>query len=1038
MPSFNLSAWAVKHPSFVLYLIVVSIVAGVYSFFSMGRAEDPSFTIKTMTIGAIWPGASSEDVQRMVADRIEKKLQDLPQFDFAKTYSRPGACAILVNLKDTTRGEQVKELWYQARKKIADMKGELPEGVLGPYFNDEFGDVYSALYAMTGPDFTLAELKTIAETLRQDLLRLPDVKKVNIIGHRPEKIFIEFSHSKLASLGIHPQQIFESVAKQNAIQPAGSIDTQTDRIFLRVEGTFDAVEQVSQVPIQADGRILKLSDIATIRRDVEEPAKYSMRFGGQPAIGLGVVMSDGGNVLALGERLREHVGQFPSDLPAGIQFHTLSFQPEVVAESVDEFQRSFLEALGIVLFVSFLSLGFRTGIVVAMCVPLVLAITIVIMYTLGMNLDRITLGSLIIALGLLVDDAIIAVEMMIVKMEQGMSRLQAATFAWTSTAFPMLTGTLVTAIGFVPVGFAKSAAGEYAGGIFWVVGIALMVSWIVAVFFTPFLGFKFLPNPKHDPAHHDVYDTRFYQFARRTLDRCLRHPRTILALTASLFIASMLSFTLVKQQFFPQSSRTEVLVELRLPEGSSFAATENSVQRLEKILLEDPEVEYFTAYSGDGPPRFFLSLDPDLPAPNFAKFVIMTGSQEHRESLVRRLRQRFADGIDFPELRGRVTRLDFGPPVGYPIQFRVAGTDPDQLRTIAYQLRTKLQQFPETRDVNLEWNERSKAIDLQIDQDRARLLGLTPQEISLQLQTLLSGVTISQFREGIESIDVVARGIPEERLDVGSLDNVSLTTTNGKVIPLSQIATLKPSQEEPVLWRRNRDLVLTVRSDVAEGLQPQDVTNRLLPEVMAMNQSLPPGYRIEVGGSAEEAKKANSSIFAVFPVMVFLMLTVLMVQVQHIRKMLLVVLIAPLGLIGVTYALLLFDAPFGFVALLGVISLAGMDMRNSVILMDQIEQDLADGATPWDAVVGATIRRARPVILTAATAILAMIPLSHSVFWGPMAIAIMGGLSIATFLTLVNLPALYILWFGVRPDPAPVAIPATSTTQPASQSLVLQ
>ena len=744
-------------------------------------------------------------------------------------------------------------------------------------------------------------------------------------------------------------------------------------------------------------------------------------------------MSDGGNVLKLGEELKKATERMQQELPSGVGFQTLAFQPDIVSESVSEFERSFVEALAIVLVVSFLSLGFRTGLVVAMCVPLVLAITLVIMYLMDMNLDRISLGSLIIALGLLVDDAIIAVEMMVVKMEQGMGRFQAASYAWTSTAFPMLTGTLVTAIGFVPVGFAQSSAGEYAGGIFWVVGIALMVSWVVAVFFTPFLGVKMLPDQTHAPKkqahssattdrHHDVYDTPFYRVARRILEGCLLRPRWVVSLTVLLFLISLGCFPLVKQQFFPQSSRTEVLVEIRLPEGSSFQATEQAVKRLEKILEHDEDVEYFTAYSGEGPARFFLSLDPDLIAPNFAKFVVMTKNDENREAVIARLQKLFEDDVSFADVRGRVCRLNFGPPVGFPLQFRVVGPDADVLRTHAYQVREIMRALPETRGVHLEWDERSKCIDLKVDQERARLLGLTPQDVALQLQTLLSGVTISQYREGIESIDVVARGIATERLNVAHLEDISIATGSGRPVSLSQIAKLEPGTEEPVLWRRNRDLMLTVRADVADGFQPQDVTAKLLPAIQRLEKELPVGYRIETGGSSEEAKKANASIFAVFPIMAVLMLTVLMAQLQSIPKMLLVVLIAPLGLIGVTFSLLLFDAPFGFVALLGVISLAGMDMRNSVILMDQIEQDLQEGASGWEAVVGATIRRARPVLLTAATAILAMIPLSHSVFWGPMAIAIMGGLSLATFLTLINLPALYILWFRVKPDPTKQAV----------------
>lgn len=1011
---WNLSAWAVNHSSFVLFLLLMSGVAGLYSFLKLGRAEDPTFTIKTMTITVAWPGATAQQMQEIVADRIEKKLQDLPYFDFAKTFSRPGYSWILLNLKDFTPPDQVSELWYQTRKKVQDIRSEMPEGVVGPFFNDEFGDVYSGLYALKGDGYTQAELKHVAEMARQRIMRVSDVDKVSIIASRPEKVFVEFSHSKLASLGITPNQIFESIAKQNAIQPSGSIDTQDQRVFLRVAGTFDAVKQVSEVPISTGGKLLRLGDIADVVRGYEEPATYTMRFNGSPALGIGVVMSTGGNMLRMGEELKKEVDSIRCDLPAGMELDAITFQPHVVEESVTEFVRSFVEALAIVLVVSFVSLGFRTGIVVALSVPSVLAITLLIMYILGMNLDRISLGSLIIALGLLVDDAIIAVEMMVVKMEQGMDRFQAATYAWSSTAFPMLTGTLVTAIGFVPVGFANSAAGEYAGGIFWVVGIALMVSWLVAVVFTPYLGAQLLPDfsKKHAGKDHDIYDSPMYRRARRFLEACLARPKMVVSLTLLLFLGTLSAFPMVKQQFFPQSARHEIFIELRLPEGSSFKATERAVAETEKILANEPGIESYSSFTGGGPPRFFLSLDPDFPSSSFAKILVVSKGLKEREELISSLRKKIAEDPEFSNLRGRVTRLDFGPPVGFPVQYRVVGPDAFKVREIAKEVQKKMQSIPETRDVNLEWDELAKSVKLDIDQEKARMIGLAPQDISRSLQTLLNGIPVSQYREGIELIDVVARAIPEERLNLDQIPSINLMTPIGKSVPLSQIATITPQSEEPVLWRRNRDLTLTVRSDMQEGLQAPDVAVKLRPLVASIQ--LPHGYRIEEGGAIEESTKANASIFGVFPIMGVLMLTVLMAQLQSFPRMLLVVLIAPLGLIGVTIFLLLFDAPFGFVALLGVISLAGMDMRNSVILMDQIQHDLSVGIEPWEAVVGATIRRARPVILTAATAILAMIPLSRSVFWGPMAIAIMGGLSIATFLTLINLPALYILIFRVK------------------------
>lgn len=1029
MRGFNLSEWALKHQSFVFFLMLMFGAAGLASFLRMGRAEDPSFTIKTMTIAAAWPGATSEQMQRMVADKIEKKLQDLPYFDYTKTFSRPGSTWMLLNLKDFTPAEKVEDLWYQTRKKVQDLREELPAGVIGPFFNDEFGDVYSGLFAITGEEFTMSELKRLAETARQRLIRLPDVDKVAVLAAQDEKVYVEFSHAKLASLGIAPQAIFESLAKQNAIQSAGSVDTPTDRVFLRVEGAFDAVEQVRDVPVHAGGKVLRLGDIAEIRRGYEEPATYTMRFNGTPAVGVGVVMSKGGNVLHLGEAMHKEVEAIQESMPLGSMIHTVAFQPDVVEESVSEFLHSFFEALIIVLVVSFLSLGFRTGIVVALSVPLVLSMTFILMEVLGMNLDRITLGSLIIALGLLVDDAIIAVEMMVVKMEQGYDRFRAATFAWSSTAFPMLTGTLVTAIGFVPVGFANSSSGEYAGGIFWVVGIALIASWFVAVAFTPLLGAKLLPDFHQHESHRDIYDSRFYRAARRWLEACLRRPRLVVTLTAMLFVSAMAAFPWVTQQFFPQSSRPELLVELRLPEGSSFEATQSAIVKVEEILKQDPDVHHFSSYAGGGPPRFVLTLDPDLPATNFGKIAVVTEDVEQRERVLRKMREIFRENKLFPELRGRAIRMDFGPPVGFPVQFRVVGPESREVRRLANEVQEIMEGVPETVDVHLDWGELSKCVRLQVDQDRARMLGMTPQDLSQMLQTLLSGIPVSQYREGTELIDVVARAVPEERLNLDDLADINVMTPMGKAVPLSQLATLSYQQEEPVLWRRNRDLTLTVRCDIAEGTQPPDVSGKVRQRLGALMANLPEGYRIEEGGAVEESVKANASIFAVFPLMGILMLTVLMAQLQNFPRVFLVVLIAPLGLIGVTLFLLLFHAPFGFVALLGVISLAGMDMRNSVILMDQIQQDLADGAEPWEAVVGATIRRARPVILTAATAILAMIPLSRSVFWGPMAIAIMGGLSIATFLTLINLPALYIILFRVQPkpcvEPHPVVQPAS-------------
>jgi len=1017
----NLSAWAVKHSAVVLYLMLASGAAGVYAYLGMGRAEDPSFTIKTMVVTADWPGATSDEVQRQVADKLEEKLQETPYLDYLRTYSLPGRAVVTVQLRTDTPPKAVPDIWYQVRKKVGDIKHTLPEGVRGPFLDDEYGDVYVAVYAFTGTDYSPAELKRIAEDARRRLLRVKDVNKVVLVGERPEKVFVEFSHQKLATLGVAPQEVFESLKRQNAITPAGSVETPTDRVYVRVEGPFSAAEKVRAVPVYAAGKVFRVGDIAEVRRGYEDPPTFTVRHNGKPAVEVAVAMSPGGNVLTLGRALETELAAIQADLPAGAQVEQVAFQPHVVEESVGEFTRSFVEALVIVLAVSFLSLGLRSGVVVALSIPLVLAISIVVMNAAGMSLDRISLGALILALGLLVDDAIIAVEMMVVKMEEGYDRVKAATFAWSSTAFPMLTGTLVTVAGFLPVGFARSTAGEYAGGIFWVVGIALIASWLVAVIFTPYLGVKLLPNYAHRP-QHDPYHTRMYRILRRVITVCVVHPRTVVAATTVLFAVAVYGLTFVPKQFFPQSSRNELMVELRLPGGSSFTATEAEVAKLEAVLNGDPAIDHFTAYTGAGAPRFYMALNPDLPDPTFAKIVIQTKSPVAREQLRARLLERFASDAEFALPRMRVVRLEFGPPVGFPVQFRVVGPDPAKVRAIAHRVRELARRNPHVRDAQLEWDESSKVVRLKVDQDRARALGLTPQEISTTLQTLLTGAPVSQYREGIELIDVVARAIPGERLQLDALPNLTVMTPTGSAVPLSQVATASYEQEDPILWRRDRETVLTVRADVVDGVQAPDVTTRILVDLKALKAELPPGYRIDTGGAVEESQKANEALFAMFPVMFAIMLTLLMIQVQSYKKLFLVFIISPLGLIGAVSALLLFHAPFGFNALLGVIALAGMDMRNSVILIDQIEHDTAHGMSLWDAVIESAVRRARPVVLTAATAILAMIPLTRSVFWGPLAVAIMGGLSVATFLTLGNLPALYVLLFRVK-TPTETAAP---------------
>ena len=1045
---WNLSRWAVTHQAFVWFLMIACSVAGLAAYFQMGRAEDPTFAIKTCVVGAVWPGATPDEMQRYVAQRIEDKLRETPKLDFLLTYCISDRMMTLVQLKDSVRGRAVNDTWYQIRKKLDDIRGELPSTLIGPSVNDEYGDVYSAIYSFTGDDYSLAELKRLCEQSRKRLLKVQDVEKVDIIGEQQEQIVVEFSHQKLATLGITPQQIFDSVTRQSGMLRSGSIDTAEDRIHVRVSRNFGGLEEIEAVPIEASGKLFRLGDVAKVSRSYETPPTFLMQFNGKPAVSLGLVMSKGGNVLEMGKALAKELEILRSEIPAGIQIDTVSFQPKVVEESVGEFVKSFLEALIIVLIVSFISLGLRTGIVVALSVPLVLAISLVIMNSMGMNLDRISLGALILALGLLVDDAIIAVEMMAVKMEQGWNRLEAATYAWTSTAFPMFSGTLITVAGFLPVGFAPSTSGEYAGGIFWVVGITLVTSWFVAVLFTPLLGLHLLPDPPkhhqgadHDP--HQAFDTPFHRILRSIVRAAVKRPWFVVGTTFALFLVAGYAMTKLQQQFFPQSSRPELLVDLRLSEGASIGATAEMVRRVEAMVLPcidghhsnqssngdtdhqkstadaivgPGDVLHVASYIGAGSARFFLALNPDLPNPSFGKLVILTSSIDARERLRTYLKDAFEHDPQFSAASTRVLRLDFGPPVGYPVQFRVVGPDKTVVRHYANRVREIMRADPAAVDVNLEWEEPAKTIQVKIDQDRARLLGLSPQEIELGLQTLLSGSTISYFREGTETIPVVARAIDSERLNLDQFEDMTLFTLTGKSVPLQQVGHLEYSQEDPIVWRRNQEQILSVRCDISDGNQAPDISNRIDKELRNLRTELPPGYRIDLGGSIEESNKANQALFGMFPIMVMVMLTLLMAQVQNFRKMLLIFGIAPLGLIGAVASLHLFNAPFGFVALLGVIALAGMDMRNSVILVDQIEQDIRLGLSPWEAVIESSVRRARPVILTAATAILAMIPLTSSVFWGPMAMAIMGGLSIATFLTLINLPAIYVILFRIRPE----------------------
>lgn len=1013
MTQLNLSAWAVRRQTLTLALMLALAVAGLYCYSRLGRAEDPSFTIKVANITAIWPGVTALEMRDQVSDRIEKKLQELPYLEKIETYSRPGVLAMQVTFKDTTPPPQVPYLFYVLRKKLSDIRGDLPQGLIGPDVNDEFGDVDSVLFAVYGEGADYHQLDRAVEMFRQRLLGTPDVVKVDVFGTQDRKIFVELSQAKLANLGLPPQALFDSLAKQNAVNAAGIFETVTTRVPVRVTGALQGAEAIAATPVEAGGQVFRLGDVAEVVPGFEDPPSFLVRHKGAPAVVLGAVMAKGGNVLSFGRAIEETLAAARADTPVGIEIEQIADQPKVVAGAVGEFTRSFVEALAIVLFVSFVSLGFRTGIIVALSVPLVLAVVFLFMNAMGIDLQRISLGALIIALGLLVDDAIIAVEMMTVKMEQGYDRVSAATYAWSSTAFPMLTGTLVTAAGFMPVGFAASSTGEYTGSLFWVLGVALIASWLVAVIFTPYLGVKLLPEMAAAHARHDpdaIYDTPLYRALRRVITFAVDNRRLVVAAVAGVFLAAALGFGHVQKQFFPISERPELFLQMRLPEGSSIHATTAAAEEAEALLKADPDASDFTTYIGRGPPRFWLGLNPALPDDAYAEIVIVAKDVEARERVKKRLDALLAAGA-MSMARTRVDRFNFGPPVGFPVQFRVIGQDPAEVRAIAYKVRDEMRADEAIVEPHLQWNEMAPSVRLVIDQDRARLMGLTPQDVANRLQMMISGLTVTSLRDGIDRVDVVARASAEERGDLGRLGDMVVFSRNGAPVPVAQIAHIVHEHEEPIIWRRNRDMLITVRADVRDGAQAPDVTSRIWPRLAELRASLPPGYRIEIGGAIEESSKANASIAAVFPVMILVMLVIVMFQLQDFARLGLVMMSAPLGLIGASLALNLAGAPFGFVALLGLIALSGMDMRNSIILVDQVRQDLERGATYREAIIGATVRRTRPVALTALAAILAMIPLSHSSFWGPMALTIMGGLFVATFLTVLFLPALYALWF---------------------------
>ncbi|WP_324726796.1 efflux RND transporter permease subunit [Pseudomonas chlororaphis] len=1010
---FNLSAIAVRERSITVFLIFLIAVAGILSFFQLGRAEDPPFTVKQLTVITAWPGATAQEMQDQVAEPLEKRLQELKWYDRTETYTRPGLAFTMVTLLDRTPPSQVQEEFYQARKKLDDEAIKLPAGVIGPMVNDEFADVTFALFALKAKGEPQRLLVRDAESLRQRLLHVPGVKKVNIIGEQAERIFVSFSHDRLATLGVSPQDIFAALNNQNALTPAGSIETDGPQVFLRLDGAFDKVQKIRDTPLAVQGRTLKLSDVATVERGYEDPATFLVRNNGEEALLLGVVMREGWNGLDLGKALDAETTKINDGMPLGMTLTKVTDQSVNISSAVDEFMVKFFVALLVVMLVCFLSMGWHVGIVVAAAVPLTLAVVFVVMAATGKNFDRITLGSLILALGLLVDDAIIAIEMMVVKMEEGYDRIKASAYAWSHTAAPMLSGTLVTAIGFLPNGFAQSTAGEYTSNMFWIVGIALIASWVVAVAFTPYLGVKLLPKIKTvEGGHAAIYNTPGYNRFRRILTRVIARKWLVAGTVIATFVVAILGMSLVKKQFFPTSDRPEVLVEVQMPYGTSIEQTSATTAKIEAWLQKQAEAKIVTAYIGQGAPRFYLAMAPELPDPSFAKVVVLTDSQEAREALKFRMREAIAQGLA-PEARVRVTQLVFGPYSPFPVAYRVMGPDPSTLREIADQVQNVMQASPLMRTVNTDWGPLTPTLHFTLDQDRLQAVGLTSSAVAQQLQFLIAGVPITAVREDIRSVQVIGRAAGDIRLDPAKIEGFTLVGTAGQRIPLSQVGEVGVRMEDPILRRRDRTPTITVRGDIAEGLQPPDVSSVIMKALQPVIDKLPDGYRIEQSGAIEESGKAGQAILPLLPIMIAITLLIIILQVRSTSAMIMVFLTAPLGLIGVVPTLLIFQQPFGINALVGLIALSGILMRNTLILIGQIHHNAQEGLDPFHAVIEATVQRARPVLLTALAAILAFIPLTHSVFWGTLAYTLIGGTFVGTIMTLVFLPAMYSIWFKI-------------------------
>lgn len=1014
MNRFNLSALAVKERAITLFLLIAVAAAGLLAFSRLGRAEDPTFVVKIMTVTAVWPGATAEEMQNQVADRLEKRLQELEHYDRTETSSRPGLMTMKVYLKDNTPPKEVPGEFYQVRKKLADEARFLPRGVLGPIFNDEYSDVFFSLYSLKAADLPHRDLVQDAERLRQRLTRVPGVQKVKIMGEQTQKIFVEISYQRLATLGLSAQALFSAIAQHNDVTPSGFVEADGPRVYLRVDGAISDIESVRSIPLPVPGRTLTVGDVAKVRKGYEDPPSFQIRESGDPALILGVVMHKRYNGLTLGEDLKAEVAKLQVELPAGISFMQISDQASVIKAAINEFMVKFFAALGVVILVSLLTLGFRVGIVVAAAVPLTLGAVFMIMLVTGRDFDRITLGALILSLGLLVDDAIIAIETMVVKMEEGWDRVKAAGYAWTSTAAPMLTGTLVTIVGFLPVGFARSTAGEYAGNIFWIVAFSLLVSWFVAVIFTPYMGVKLLPNIAVKAGdHHSIYHTKNYERFRRLIRFCVDRRWLTLGVTVGLFSLAVLGMAVVKKQFFPNSDRTELTLEINLPAGSAFSTTEQTVKRIEQAMMALPEAKHVASYLGEGAPRFFFSLNSELPNPAFAQVVIQTENPQQRDILKDKIRGLVAEGA-FPEARVRVTQFLFGPPVPYPVLFRVTGGDLNEIRRIANDVRLVMEKNPHLRDVHLDWGEKTPVLHLAFDEERLHLVGLNPQNAALQLQSILQGATVSQVRSGNRTVDVQVRSPKLERDGLDAIGDVIIRNDQGRSIPLRQIARLETRMEDAVLKRFNRELYIAVQGDIIDGVQPPDVTAEVLPHLEAIKSQLPDGYRIDTGGSVEESEKANKALVLLFPVMILATLALIMFQVRSFSAMIMAFVTGPLGLVGAVPTLILFNQAFGFNAILGLIGLSGILIRNTLILVDQIQHDKAAGLSDYEAIVESTVRRARPVVLTAVAAMLAFIPLTHSTFWGALAYVLIGGVGAGTVLTLLFLPALYAIWFKVK------------------------